>query len=110
MIDWDQHLAAVHGVFGEPVLYRFADGDPAITIADATFSEAFTTVDALAEPPVMGLRITLGIRLSALPVGYDPEQAQGDHFEVARTGRRYVVKSGRPDGKGWAMLEANAEP
>ena len=108
MIDWNALvLGPTMGVFGEPVTYNIGLQSYALT---AVFDEAFTSVDALSDPGVMSVHPVLGVRLSELPAGYDPENAQGDRFTVGRTGITYVVKSGRPDSHGHARLDANLAP
>jgi hypothetical protein len=106
VIDWNAKvLAPVMGVFGEPVTYLPAIGSP----FDITgvFDEAFTSVDLPGDSAVLSVRPVLGIRLAEFPAGFDPEMAQGDQFTVQRTGVTYTVKAGKPDGHGWARLDAN---
>ena len=95
------------GVFGEPVTYTIGLQSYALT---GVFDEAFTSVDALSDPGVMSVHPVLGVRLSELPSSYDPENAQGDKFTIARTGITYVVKAGHRDGHGHARLNANLAP
>ena len=68
------------GVFGEPVDYTAGSQSYALT---AVFDEAFMSVNALSDPGVMSVHPVLGVRLSELPPGYDPENAQGDRFTVS---------------------------
>ena len=110
MIDWDKALhAPVMAVFGQAVVYTCADGT-VVNLADAVFDEAFVPTDGLVDPTALGRSPVLGVRLAAFPAGYDPENAQGDTFTIAASGVIYVVKAGKPDGHGWAKLEANIAP
>jgi hypothetical protein len=106
MVDWDVLvLGPLNGVYGEPVTYTPVAGAP--FDISGVFDEAYAAVDLGAEPSVISARPVLGVRLSECPSGYDPENAQGDHFTVQRTGVTYVVKAGKTDGHGHARLEAN---
>ena len=97
--------ASVSRTFGERVNYTPAGG-PAITLTDAIFREPTATVEVPDGPPMLTVRPSLGVRLAAMPAGWDPEAAQGESFTVASTGKTYTVAQGRPNGAGWAYLEA----
>lgn len=104
MVDWNGLvIGPLMEVFGEPVTYTPAGGSP-ISLT-AVFDEAYTPVQLVADPSVMSVMPVLGVQLSQMPVGYDPENAQGDQFTVR--GHTYVVKAGKPDSHGAARLEAN---
>lgn len=106
MIDFSGLLhSSVGRTFGERVTYTPAVG-PAITLTDAVFREPAATVEVPDGPPVLTVRPSLGVQLSAMPSGWDPTSAQGESFTVARTGKTYTVAQGRPNGAGWAYLEA----
>lgn len=95
--------------FGETVDYTTAGG-VTVTLPDAVFDEAYTSVSALSEPGVTSVRPVLGVRIALMPAGFDAQNAQGDRFTVRRTGVTYVVKTGEPDGHGWARLDATLAP
>jgi len=93
------------GVFAEPVQYTPAVGAP-FTI-NGVFDEGSQPLTVVDPQAVNAVLPRLGIRLSEFPSGYDPRDAQDDRFTVIRTGVTYVVRDGRPDSHGWAMLEAH---
>lgn len=105
MVDWD---ALVHAplmtVFGErvPVQYSIA-GAPAISV-DGIFDEGARPLQLVTDPGVNEIVPTLGIRLAQFPADYNPRNSKDDSFVVR--GVSYVVKDGKPDSHGWAILEA----
>lgn len=109
-VDWDRLVhAAVFAAFGEASRVGYTiQGGPSLTV-DGIFDEGAMplTLDGVS-PPSNQVRPTLGIRLSQFPAGYDPRNAKGDTFTITKNGATvaYTVKDGRPDGKGWALLEA----
>ena len=109
MIDWNAVLLApVMGVFGEAVSYTPLTGASfAIT---GVFDDGFLEVDPIGAPGVLSSKPRLGIRLAQFPAGFDAKEAQGDLFTVLRTGVTYVVKAGRADSHGHALLEAMRAP
>lgn len=108
MVDWD---TLVHGplmrVFGESAPIPYTRRGGATLTVTAIFDEASNSVRLLDDPDVNEVRPVLGIQLSQFPTGYDPRNAKGDTF-VAR-GVTYVVKDGKPDSHGWALLEATRQ-
>lgn len=105
MVDWDELLhAPLMGVFSEdtPVQYSVA-GAPAISV-DGIFDEGARPVRLVTDPEVNEIAPMLGIRLAQFPAGFEPRNANGDTFVVR--GVTYVVKDGKPDSHGWAILEA----
>lgn len=102
-VDWD---ALVHGpvaaVFGEPVLYTPATGEP-FTIT-GVFDEAYAEVQVIEGVPVSSVKPVLGVRLSDF--GATPPDS-GDTLTIIRTGTVYVVSNPNPDGHGWAKLTLN---
>ena len=91
-------------VFGESAAIQYTVIGGASFGVDGIFDEGARPVHLVADPDVNEIAPTLGIRLAQFPTGYDPRNAKGDTF-VAR-GRTYVVKDGKPDSHGWAILEA----
>ena len=91
-------------VFGEPtpIPYSIAGGAP-ITV-DGIFDAGARPVNLVTEPGVNEVSPTLGVRLVQFPAGFDPRNSKGDTFVVR--GSTYVVKDGKPDSHGWAILEA----
>lgn len=109
-IDWDRLCnAPVFAAFGESARIAYAIAGGSTFTVDGVFDEgaAPVTLDGIS-PPVNEVRPVLGVRLAQFPSGYDPRSAKGDTFTVTRRGVAavYRVKDGRPDGKGWALLEA----
>jgi hypothetical protein len=106
VIDWNALVVGpVMGVFAQPVTYVPAGGAP-ISIT-AVFDEAFQEVTLPGDASVLSTGPMLGVQLSQMPAGFDPEASQGDQFTVLATGATYVVRQGQPDGHGWALLLAN---
>lgn len=105
MIDWDTllHLPMMK-VFGEQSRVPYTSLGGWSGTVDGIFDEGAHAVRVVVDPEVNEVRPLLGIRLSQFPYSYDPRNAKGDSFIVK--GRTYIVKDGKPDGHGWAQLEA----
>lgn len=105
MVDWDELLhAPLMGVFGESALVQYSIAGGAPFGVDGIFDEGARPVHLVTDPDVNEIVPTLGIRLAQFPAGFEPRNSKGDTF-VAR-GVTYVVKDGKPDSHGWAILEA----
>lgn len=107
-MDWttvtnDLHRA-VMGAFGESVRVQYAIGGAEPIPVDGIFDEGARPLQIVTDPQVNELAPMLGIQLSQFPPDFDPRNAQDDTFVVR--GRTYIVKDGRPDSHGWAILEA----
>ncbi len=107
-MDWtsltnDLHRAVI-GAFGEPVRVQYTVGNADPISVDGVFDEGARPVRIVTDPEVNEVVPMLGIQLSQFPAGFDPRNAQDDTFVVR--GVTYVVKDGRPDSHGWAILEA----
>ena len=116
MIDWDAAvIGPTNSVFGEPILYwpsivsAIYSAGVALPI-NGVFDEGYTPVTLVEDPAVSSTHPVLGVQLSQLPAAFDPINAQEDRFTVVRTGLTYIVKAGKPDGHGWARLDANLAP
>lgn len=119
MIDWNALVGLpLLGVFGQPVRYQPGPRSPLVALGafrvDGIFHKAYTPVDLGDNPSAISTRPALGIQTPQFPAGYDPEAAQGDMFTLLDPstllpipGEVYVVKSGKVDGMGHALLEAN---
>lgn len=103
MVDWDAVvLGPVVGVFGEPVTYVPAAGQP-ITVS-GVFDEAYTEVIVGGDGiPVTSVMPVLGVRIAQFP----QLPRQGDTLTVQRTGERFTVREVRDDGHGCAKLMLN---
>jgi hypothetical protein len=107
VVDFDSLVnGPVTDTFGVPVVYTPAGG--ASRTITATFFEGYLAVEPGYGPPAQSSNPILGVQLSQLPAGYDAEAAQDDLVTV--NGKDYVVKSGQPDGNGWAKLELQRAP
>lgn len=105
MVDWDNLVhGPVLGVFGEAARVQYTPAAGAPFFVDAIFDEGARPIQIVTGPEVNEVAPTLGIRLSQFPAGFDARNAKGDSF-LAR-GVTYVVKDGKPDSHGWAILEA----
>ncbi|MGN6518656.1 MAG: head-tail joining protein [Dokdonella sp.] len=91
-------------VFGEAsrVSYSIAGGQT--FVVDGIFDAGARPVSLIGEPEVNEVRPLLGVRLAQFPAGWNPRNAKDDTFVVR--GATYVVKDGKPDSHGWAILEA----
>lgn len=105
MVDWDGLVhAPLMAVFGEPtpVQYSIAGGQ-AISV-DGIFDEGARPLQLVTDPGVNEVVPTLGVRLAQFPAWFDPRNSKDDTFVVR--GVTYIVKDGKPDSHGWAILEA----
>lgn len=113
MIDFDTLLnGPVASTFGQACQY-LATGATAPVPISAVFFEGYHAIDDGMPPPAQSQRPMLGVQLSQLlaPVApavavpwTDAKDAQGDLVTIA-DGRQFAVKSGQPDGVGWAKFE-----
>ena len=112
MVDWDN---LVHGplmrVFGDPARVQYTPAGSATITVDGIFDEGARPVRLVDDPDVNEVVPLLGIQLSQFPAGFNPRNAKGDRFVITRNGvsTTYVVKDGRPDSHGWALLEATRQ-
>lgn len=103
MIDWDAHvIGPLVDVFGEQATYTLQFG-PSFSV-NVVFDEAFQEVDLTAGTGITSVMPVAGVRLSEFPVGWDPENAQGDEIYINSRAASYLIKEGRSDGHGWAKL------
>ena len=108
MIDWDGLVhGPVMGVFGESARVEYTPAGGSSFFVDGIFDEAARPVRLVTDPDVNEVSPLLGVRLTLFPLGYDPRNAKGDTFVVR--GITYVVKDGKPDSHGWAILEATRQ-
>ena len=100
MINWDTAvLGAVHGVFGEPVIYTPAIGLP--YTVHGVFDEAYSPLElASGFADVSTRRPVLGVRDSE----FAATPKQSDQLTVVRTGVTYIVKA---DGHGETKVLLN---
>lgn len=102
MIDWDTAvLGPLQGVFGEPITYLPALGDP--VPATGIFDEAYREVDLAGGMSVTTEHPVLGIRTSDFPV----LPRQGDQIVVPSRSKTYVIREVQIDGQGAAKLLLN---
>ena len=108
MIDWD---ALVIGpcmeTFGEAAGVPYTRAGGATFTVDGVFDEGSINLRLVADPSFVENGPVLGVRLSQFPTDYDPRNAKDDTFVVR--GVTYVVREGRPDSHGWALLSANVQ-
>lgn len=109
MIDFDAQLnAAVQRTFGIPATLTTALAVAPVPISVVWFDGYMAPDDGLPPPP-QSTRPHAAVQLSQLPAGFNAENAQGDLLVVPSKGS-YLVKSGQPDGLGWANLELQVAP
>lgn len=112
MIDLDALVnGPVEATFGQACQYTPKGASVAIPITAAFFNGYKALQDGM-PPPAQSTGPHLGVQLSqllAMLPSYDAEAAQGDAVTVVGIGA-FIVKSGQPDGAGWANLELQAAP
>lgn len=109
MIDFDVLVnGPVQQTFGQACQYTPKGSTTAIAIT-ATFFNGYLAITDGSAPPPQSSRPMLGVQLSQLPLGFDAESTQDDLVTVIGVGS-FVVKSGKPDGLGWAQLELQVAP
>lgn len=113
MLDFDALVnGPVEQTFGGAWTY-LPQGAPTALPITATFFEGYLSLEDGLPPHAQGVRPMLGLQVSQLTaagvIGYDAEAAQGD-LVTHPDGRVFVVKSGQPDGTGWAKLELALAP
>jgi hypothetical protein len=102
MVDWDSLvLAPLQSVFGEPVTFLPAIGQP--IAVSGIFDEAYREVDLAGGMAVTTESPVLGIRISDFPV----LPLQGDQVTVPSRAKTYIVREVQLDGHGAAKLLLN---
>jgi hypothetical protein len=101
-IDWDTALlGAVHGVFGEPVIFMPSKGVP--FPIDGVFDRAYLAVSSLGDGTTMSTAMPmLGVRMALFPSDAPP--VQGDQLQILSSRATYRVKDVQADGHGEAKL------
>lgn len=106
MIDWNGLvLGPVMGIFGQGVSYTTVAGQT-VSLIDGVFDQGTVVVDVPGQPGILSSMPLLGARMSQMPIGWDPEKAQGDMFTLAN-GASYEVKAAKADSHGFVRIEAN---
>lgn len=104
-VDWDANvIAPCTDVFGEPVTYMPANGEP--FPIEGVFDEAYHEVVMLDNGPAITTESpVLGVRAAQFPSGQSPHK--GDQLMIPSVNTIYTVKDVRPDGHGHIKLMLN---
>jgi hypothetical protein len=102
MIDWDKMvLAPTVSVFGEPVYYMPAEGDP-FTVT-GVYDEGNRDLHLGGGTGFNSSNPIVGVRVAEFPA----YPLQGDLLRIVRTGDVFEVKDINDDGKGGLTLSLN---
>lgn len=108
MIDWDALVLAPQvEIFGEPVTFIPAAGDPPF-LAAGIFDEAYRQIDIADGQAVTTECPVLGIRVSAFQSPLQALPKQGDQVNIR--GTSYTIREVQLDSHGGAKLLLNEAP